>query len=227
MKIWEKHRKRQWIGFYSGSYLAIVLTIVGLSGFFMPFSQKGPMNAGHENIACNDCHRKAPGSIRQQLQAKVSYLFQSRQIDAVFGHLPVSNTDCLFCHDHPSDPHPVYRFIEPRFAEQRKKIQAQYCSTCHKEHTEQRIIDDTQFCKHCHEKLSIKNDPIDISHARLIEDKKWPACLGCHDYHGNHVYKIPRQIADMIPELEVIRYFRDLPSPYSKEKKHDPLKKRH
>lgn len=227
MKIWEKHRKRQWIGFYSGGYLAAFLTVIGLSGLFMDFNKKGPMNVGHENISCDDCHQKAPGTLRQQLQSKVSYLLETRQTDAVFGHLPVSNQDCLFCHERANDPHPVYRFIEPRFVEKRKKIKAQYCSTCHKEHTGLRITNDTQFCQYCHEKLSIKKDLIDIPHTQLIKDKKWTSCLGCHDYHGNHIYTSPRKTSDMIPEEELIRYFKGLSSPYSKEKKNEPLKKRH
>ncbi len=226
MKMWGKHRKRQWIGFYCGAYLAAVLTIIGLSGLFMHFNEKGPMNAGHENILCDDCHQKAPGTIRQQLQARVGYLLKARKTDVVFGHLPVSNQDCLVCHERPNDPHPVYRFIEPRFAETRKKIQAQYCATCHQEHRGERITNDTQFCRHCHERLVLKNDPLDISHAQLIEDEKWPTCLGCHDYHGNHVYQIPRETTKMIPELEVIRYFKGFPTPYSKDKKHEPKKRR-
>jgi len=226
MKIWEKHRKRQWIGFYSGCYVAAVMSVIGLSGFFMHFDQKGPMNVGHSDIRCRDCHREAPGTMRQQLQAKVSYILGARQTDAVFGHLPVSSPDCLFCHQRPNDPHPIYRFIEPRFAETRKKIQAQYCMTCHQEHTGKRITNDTQFCQYCHEKLVLKNDPIDIPHTKLIKDKKWNTCLSCHDYHGNHVYQAPRQTADMIPELKVIHYFQGLSSPYPKEKKHEPLKKK-
>jgi len=107
-----------------------------------------------------------------------------------------------------------------------QKIQAQYCSTCHEEHTGKRITNDLQFCKHCHEKLSIKNDPLDIPHTKLIEDKRWPSCLGCHDYHGNHVYKIPTHSTEIIPELKVIQYFQGLPSPYAKEKKHEARKRK-
>ena len=226
MKIWEKHRKRQWIGFYSGSYLAVALAVIGLSGLFMSFNEKGPMNTGHENLKCADCHRAAPGSLRQQLQAKVRYGLNTRETDAVFGHFPAANEDCLFCHKRPDDPHPVYRFIEPRFVEARKELHPQYCVSCHEEHTGKRITIQTDFCKHCHEKLVLKNDPLDIPHEKLIADEKWTGCLGCHDYHGNHVYKTPVLISELIPYPKITGYFQGEPSPYSQEKKHEPLKEK-
>ena len=31
-----------------------------------------PANTGHDKLACTDCHKEAPGTLRQQLQAKVA-----------------------------------------------------------------------------------------------------------------------------------------------------------
>jgi hypothetical protein len=39
---------------------------------------KGPPNTGHETLACADCHTKAPGTARQQLQAKLQYWLGNR-----------------------------------------------------------------------------------------------------------------------------------------------------
>ena len=38
------------------------------------FTAPGKMNTGHERLACDSCHRPAPGTVRQQLQANARYL---------------------------------------------------------------------------------------------------------------------------------------------------------
>lgn len=225
MKIWTKHRKRQSIGFYVGAYIAIVMSVIGFSGLFLSFAQKGPMNTGHETLKCGDCHREAPGTMRQQIQAKLQYVLNLRRTDATLGHFPVENKDCLSCHVRPDDPHPVFRFIEPRFADARKIIQPQHCISCHQEHRGLRITIEQDYCRHCHKSLSLKNDPLDVSHEQLIDEKKWNTCLACHDFHGNHLYTLPKTSSKMISDEAILNYFQGQDAPYSKEKRHRALKK--
>ncbi len=224
MSIWNKPRKRQWIGFYIGSYFTVVLVLIGSSGFFPSFIQKGPMNTGHEKLKCHDCHQEAPGSLRQQVQASVKYVLNRRQDKPFIGHLPVESQACLDCHDRPNDRHAVFRFMEPRFADVRKKMQPQSCLSCHLEHNGRRVTTTSDYCIHCHEKLVLKTDPLDISHQELIEDKNWASCLRCHDFHGNHIYKTPTRTTEMIPNLEILKYFEGAPSPYSSEKRYEAKK---
>src|SRR5262245_4571285 len=52
------------------------------------FRAKGPANSGHDALVCSNCHKDAPGTMRQQLQAKVQFWLGMRATDAVFGHTP-------------------------------------------------------------------------------------------------------------------------------------------
>jgi hypothetical protein len=65
----------------------------------------------------------------------------------------------------------------------------------------------------------MKNDPLDVSHATLVRESLWLSCLGCHDFHGNHVMKSPTHLADAISSLRVGRYFQDDASPYPRQLK--------
>ena len=49
------------------------------------FHAKGPANTGHAELACAECHKAAPGTVRQQLQAKVQYWLGQRSTDAAWG----------------------------------------------------------------------------------------------------------------------------------------------
>ncbi len=207
----------------TGYLVGAILGLVCLLFLFWPsqesFHARGPMNAGHEKLKCAACHNQAPGSSRQQLQVNVRYLLGLRQTVADFGHQDVTNEVCLRCHERRNDRHPVYRFFEPRFKKAREAIQPQFCTSCHLEHTGRRVtVPSTGYCVNCHEKTKLKNDPISIPHERLIADKRWESCLGCHDFHGNHVMKTETAVDQAFPPETIRRYFAGGTSPYPKEK---------
>ena len=133
MQKQKRPNKRRAIGFLVG----ITLSVAVLAFLLMPQNiwmiSAGPMNTGHEKLDCEECHRAAQGTLRQQLQANMQYLLANRDKSVHITRLPVSNDDCLACHRRPKDNHPVFRFFEPRFKEARQKIQPQYCNSCHKD----------------------------------------------------------------------------------------------
>lgn len=175
---------------------------------------RGPMNVGHEKIACSFCHARAPGTVRQQLQANARVLLGLRQQSAPIGLLPVSNAACASCHERAEDNHPVFRFVEPRFAKARRAISPQFCTSCHLEHSGKRVTREPTFCVNCHEKLEMRSDPLDVSHAKLIAAKKWESCLGCHDFHGNHVMTLDTVVSQAFLPEQVRVYFAGGTSPY-------------
>lgn len=67
---------------------------------------------------------------------------------------------------------------------------------------------------HCHEELKLKNDPIDVSHKQLIQEKNWDSCLTCHDYHGNHDMKVEVEVKKGVALPEVEKYFNRGSNPY-------------
>lgn len=197
------------------SFLLIgLLSLVDLHHLRTP----GEFNTGHENLACNECHQTADGSIRQQVQANLSYLLGSRDKTTAFNFENPDNKDCLDCHERDNDNHPVYRFNEPRFLEAREAIQPQYCVSCHKEHTGVRASSSPTNCQLCHKEIEVKEDPLDISHTELIKIKNWVSCLGCHDFHGNHIMKVTTDTKDMIDKELIKNYLQGGKDPYSKEK---------
>ncbi|PKM37694.1 MAG: hypothetical protein CVV06_04420 [Gammaproteobacteria bacterium HGW-Gammaproteobacteria-10] len=126
------------------------------------------------------------GSPCQQIQANIRFVLGRRETTAAFIHSAVGNEQCLRCHERPNDRHPVYRFLEPRFAKAREKISPQSCVSCHNEHRGRRVtFGRIDYCRYCHEKTELRKAPLDISHADLITLKQWDTCLGCHDFHGN------------------------------------------
>lgn len=175
------------------------------------------MNTGHESLACDSCHRPADGTIRQQLQANVKYWLGMRKTEADFGNKDVGNADCLQCHERPFDRHPVFRFNEPRFREARQAIAPQNCVSCHREHSDVRVTARSGYCVECHSDLELKNDPIDVSHVDLARQQRWQTCLGCHDFHGNHVMDTPKRLSDAHSLAELDRYFAGGKSPYPNE----------
>jgi nitrate/TMAO reductase-like tetraheme cytochrome c subunit len=195
-----------------------VITVLAWSDFHT-LRTPGPANTGHENLACNECHESAEGSIRQQIQANVSYLFGQRTTVASFNFKFPDNKDCLACHEREDDRHTVYRFNEPRFIDVRKAIQPQFCVSCHKEHTGVRVSSDPENCRYCHQKLKIKDDPLDISHLDLIKLKNWNTCLACHDFHGNHIMKTPINTQDMLNQEQIKNYMSGGKDPYSDKKR--------
>lgn len=75
------------------------------------------------------------------------------------------------------------------------------------------------FCETCHEETSLKTDPLSVSHEVLIAEKRWESCLGCHDFHGNHVMETETDIIKILPPERILDYFQGSASPYA-EKKH-------
>lgn len=172
-------------------------------------------NPGHEKLACNDCHVSAPGTVRQQLQAKVDYALGRSEVDAAFMFKAVDNRVCQDCHQRSDDHHPSHRFLEPRFAEVRATFAPQLCISCHREHHEMRLTQtDTGFCAACHSELALARDPITPTHAALIQAQRWETCLGCHDFHNNHGWKAPTQLSAAISPVQIRDYFAKGPSPY-------------
>lgn len=204
-------------GYQVGIVFSILLVIV----LVLPRSERmrsiGPANTGHKSLVCQDCHKLAPGTVRQQLQANSLFRIGVKEKSVDFGYYPVSNTECFACHNNPNDKHPVDRF-EKDFDQIKAYISPQECISCHKEHKEARVTTSYTFCSHCHQDLKLKNDPLDVSHKKLIEKNMWSSCLGCHDYHGNHIMELKTVVEEKIPVLEILKYFMGGSSPYSEEK---------
>ena len=205
-----KHRR--------GAALGCAITLAGLSALASPTARHlraiGPMNVGHEALACSDCHRKSPGTLRQQLQANLRFLTGSRSTPAQVGRLTVDNSVCLDCHERPDDRHPVFRFLEPRFADARTDWSPHLCAGCHLEHRGVRVTSSGDFCVGCHHELEIPDDRLDVTHAELVRQARWSTCLGCHDYHGNHQIDAPRSLDAAASAEEVADYLAGGPAPY-------------
>jgi hypothetical protein len=182
------------------------------------------MNTGHEDLKCETCHTPAKGTLLQQLQSNVQHFIGLRKSAVQFGTHNVDSKKCQECHIRYNDRHPVHRFLEPRFKDKIKEIDATQCETCHLEHSELRITQTSlMFCINCHQDLEVKNDPLDISHAELIKQKEWVTCSQCHDFHGNHIYNAPTLMKDTIPMFEIMEYLKGGKDPYSDTKKYEPL----
>jgi hypothetical protein len=175
----------------------------------------GAMNTGHAELACAACHRPAPGTLRQQLQ-NVARAWLGRDAAPVdIGYRAVGNEDCLACHERPDDRHPVFRFLEPRFADARARLHPERCTACHREHAGVRVtLADGSYCRSCHVDVALDRDPLDVSHRDLVTHDQWDTCLGCHDYHGNHAIELPHQLARATPPDVIRAYFAGGASPY-------------
>jgi hypothetical protein len=184
------------------------------------FHAKGPANTGHDALACSDCHKDAPGTIRQQIQAKVQFWLGFRATDAAFGHTRVGNEQCIGCHARDQDSHPVHRFLEPRFSGARAELGAESCVSCHREHKGVRVTMIPTACATCHQNLELRRDPLDVSHRELIVRKDWTSCLGCHDFHGNHRRATQTRLDAAYPPPAIIDYLAGGPSPYGRDLKY-------
>jgi len=218
-------RRRQ-IGVALGAIGAAFVLLVVVVGSGEHLRAPGSMNVGHEGLACDDCHRPAPGSVRQQLQANARYLLGLREEPADFGNRRVRSGDCLQCHVRPADRHPVFRFNEPRFADARRDVGANECTSCHAEHSGGRVTVAGTYCSHCHGKLSLENEPLDVSHAELARQERWDSCLECHDFHGNHAHQSPTRFEDRISERAVTEYLNGGRDPYGRTIAEPPRKHR-
>lgn len=218
--------RRRKVGTIIGSALA-GLTLVGLT---WPgnerWSAPGPMNTGHAALECNSCHRPAQGTVRQQLQANVQFALGRRATPADFGERAVENSDCLACHERPFDRHPVSRFTEPRFSQARAVAGVQRCDGCHREHSGVRATSEVNVCRHCHADLKLRVDPLDISHEELVREQRFSTCLGCHDFHGNHVMSPAKRVSEVTPIPQLEAYLRGSASPYAPELRKPARKER-
>lgn len=198
--------------------IAVIAPVFALAFLLRPDAENlraaGPANTGHEVLDCAQCHTTAEGTPRQQIQANVRFLLGMRTQGADFIHKPVTNVDCLACHQNPDDRHPVYRFNEPRFAKARAEFAPQNCVSCHTEHTGKRVTLEPTVCASCHAGLEIKEDPIAPSHAVLEAREAWSTCLSCHDFHGNHVQTTPVRLEDGASREAVLRYLAGGPAIY-------------
>jgi len=185
-------------GYIAGLMLTATTVVVLLTSPGRQLSGKGPMNTGHENLSCQDCH--AP-------------------VKSGFGYGKVENAQCQGCHQRTQDNHPVTEFSTARFEEARRTLNPEHCVSCHREHQGVRVTMPVDACKHCHQKISIRKDPIDVPHADLVKQGRWETCLGCHDFHGNHVMQVKEKISETISTEILLKYFLGGPSPYAREKK--------
>jgi len=220
MKKSRQASNRRTVGFIS----AVIISSVTIVALALPQNEivlsPGPMNPGHEEIVCQECHLEAEGSTRQQIQANLQYFLGNRESSVAVGHRPVSNDDCIACHRRPKDNHPVFRFLEPRFSKARRDLAPQECNSCHTEHMGRRVSMEIDSCRTCHKKLELKKEPLKISHKQLIREKRWKSCLGCHDFHGNHKMKTATKLNMALSTSVIENYFRDSKSPYSEQKKY-------
>lgn len=213
-------RTRQFIGIIIGIVFGIILYIVLPMDTNEEYLSIGPMNKGHEGFSCNTCHSDAEGTLWQQIQSNAQYGIGLRENSVEFGTINVETKKCLACHDRDNDRHPTHRFLEPKFKEAIEKVNVANCNTCHSEHNGKRVtIKKTNYCMNCHEDLTVKNDPLDIPHIKLIKDKAWDTCLQCHDFHGNHEYNTPKQMKDTISRSSLNNYFKGGKDVFSEKKK--------
>lgn len=208
-------RKQQHLAYKLGVILGLLCLSLLLLPAYEELHASGTMNTGHDTVHCDACHQNADGSARQQIQANLRYFLGQRDVPADFGHQAVNNGNCLHCHDRPNDRHPVYRFFEPRFSKAREALHPEQCVSCHTEHKGQRVTQsDIGYCVNCHKKTKLRKDPLDVPHDQLIALKRWDSCLGCHDFHGNHIMKTATTVEQIIPPKKIRHYFQGGVSPY-------------
>jgi ferredoxin-NADP reductase len=191
----------------------------------MGFRAAGPMNTGHNTLSCQDCHKPAAGTVRQQFAHNAKTLLGLHDHDWVpIGYSEVDNAACLACHDRPNDRHPTERFEELRFAEQRATLGPHQCNNCHGEHHGERVAAvQTGFCVNCHSDLALDDDPIDTPHATLVADEQWNTCLTCHDFHGNHIRETPTRMAERLHDDAVEAYFEGGEDPFGLTKRYNVI----
>lgn len=199
------------LGLGLGALVVAVLSIPDRT----PLAAAGPMNPGHEGLACRECHVPAAGTAAQQVSANLYHRLGLRRAGRDFGSKPVGNADCLACHDREDDRHPVSRFVEPRFAAARAFLPAHECAACHLEHRSRRVtVADLGYCVRCHQDLDLGNDPVEPAHSELVGAGSRDTCLRCHDFHGSHEWSAPYRLEAGVPEREIRDYFARGPSPY-------------
>ena len=205
-------------GYFVGVGVSVAVIFILLHQDFDDWHSSGPLNPGHEKLDCKECHISSDGTIRQQIQANVRYLFGKRKMENDFVFTKIANKQCIACHDREDDHHPTYRFNEPKFKKARESIHPELCISCHQEHSGRRISHfKVTDCKLCHKETHIEDDSISVPHHELIKRKDWDTCMGCHDYHGNHDMKLETNLKQRIKLKKIQSYFNTAPFPYSGE----------
>lgn len=200
---------------YAAGLAAAMLPLWLLNPAMADFVPNAAHSPGHADFACADCHTEAPGTFRQQVQAKTKRLLGMREDDIDFGMRRVDNAVCVDCHANPDDRHPAHRFLEPRFEAARTSLAPQECVSCHREHTGTRLSQtNTAFCATCHGDMKVKDDRTRPTHAALVRGARWETCLTCHDFHGNHAYDPPTDLKNALAPGAVNAYFGSGKSPY-------------
>lgn len=221
-------RQRRKVGLCAGVALGLLLVFALIYPKRSSLVAKGPMNAGHETLGCEQCHVPVKGTPAQQISANIYQWLGLRQKSIGFGSKLVESADCIDCHDRPDDRHPISRFLDPHFAEARRHIKVYECVACHTEHQGKRVTLPTiGYCTHCHQDTELHDDPIFPTHADLVQNEEWNTCLQCHDFHGNHIMDTPVRLEDGVSEDAVWKYFSGaIESPYSDEKHYQALESR-
>ncbi|MBL8512069.1 MAG: cyclic nucleotide-binding domain-containing protein, partial [Betaproteobacteria bacterium] len=122
------------LAYVGGLAAALLLTLFLLLPQGEAFTPSGAANSGHENLSCHDCHTPAPGTTRQQLQAKFAYWMGRRESNVDFINTAVNNAVCTDCHARPNDSHPTHLFLEARYQPVRESLGPHLCVNCHREH---------------------------------------------------------------------------------------------
>ena len=203
-------------GYYLGIGVSAGLLFLLLQQNLEDWHSAGPLNPGHEDLICKECHIPADGTIRQQIQANVRFYLGQRHSENDFVFTKISNKQCIACHDKKGDDHhPTYRFNEPKFKKVRVLIHPELCISCHLEHSGKRVSHfKATDCKLCHKDLRIEDDAITVPHDELIKREDWETCMGCHDFHGNHKMDIEKIVGRSIKAAKIQDYFKTAPSPY-------------
>jgi hypothetical protein len=213
-----------------GAIIGAAIATLALATLFIPgldrIHSAGPANTGHDTLACLDCHLPAKGTFRQKIQARVHYWLGQRRTDVAVGQMPIDNHACIGCHERKVDNHAVDRFTEPRFDKVRLVLEATNCTGCHLEHNGRRVTVAATTCSLCHAGLLMRSDPLDVPHAKLVSQKQWDTCLGCHDFHGNHVRHVQTKLVDAISIANIEAYLAGGPSPYGTQRRFEARKTR-
>jgi predicted CXXCH cytochrome family protein len=154
------------------SLISFVLVTAVLGGYYgAPFffdkgdrrvHLPGETSAGHHQteIACKQCHTPFGG---------------------------VKNDACNTCHaaglESADNSHNAEKFADPRNADRISALDAQKCTTCHREHvpdeTRAGVTIAADFCVKCHQDVFTERP----THAALPPDSCGNA--GCHNFHDN------------------------------------------
>jgi len=198
-----------------GTALAAIAVLTGV--LFWPsaawLQAAGEPTPGHANLSCDACHVPAPGTLRQQIQGSVHYLFGWRDTPAAIGNAPVADATCAKCHERTKDNHSLSTLSETRFLDVQASYGVHHCTGCHNEHHGVRVSVPSTICSNCHQDTEKADDPISPDHKSLVAQEAWDTCLRCHDFHGNHNlqegdHKFPTRLEDGFTLQAVRDYLR-------------------